>query len=75
MSKEELYVAYELLENSLDFRKSTHSSDTGSCVEVADLPEGGKALRDSVFPKRPALVFSADEWVAFVRGVVDGQFG
>ncbi|WP_228553948.1 DUF397 domain-containing protein [Catenulispora pinisilvae] len=74
MSKEELYAAYELLESSLKFQKSTYSSDTGSCVEVADLPDGAKALRDSVCPNRPALVFSADEWVAFVHGVADGQF-
>ncbi|MER8072908.1 DUF397 domain-containing protein [Streptomyces sp. NPDC094034] len=35
---------------------------------------GGRAVRDSKNPSGPALLFTADEWQAFVRGAVDGEF-
>jgi Domain of unknown function (DUF397) len=58
------------------WRKSSFSSGNGgACVEVAIVPGaaagGGSlvALRDSKNPAGPALVFTADEWRAFLRGV------
>jgi hypothetical protein len=42
---------------------------------VADLPDGGAAVRDSKDPASPVLTFTAQEWVAFVRGVKAGEFG
>ncbi|MGH3569334.1 MAG: DUF397 domain-containing protein [Pseudonocardia sp.] len=56
------------------WRKSTFSNNTGACVEVADLPGGGRGVRDSKNPTGPALMFTAAEWVAFVAGVRDGEF-
>jgi hypothetical protein len=54
--------------------KSTHSGDKTQCVEVAALPDGGRAVRDSKDPDGTALVFSDAEWRAFVAGVRDGEF-
>lgn len=52
------------------WRKSTYSNGTGGdCVEVADMPGGRHALRDSKNPHGPVLLFSANQWQAFTRGV------
>lgn len=60
---------------SLVWRKSSHSGGTGgNCVEVAVLPDGGRALRDSNDPAGPVLRFTSAEWSAFVAGARDGEF-
>lgn len=57
------------------WRKSTRSNEQGACVEVAFLPDGRVAVRDSKDTGRgPALVFTTAEWDAFTGGVVDGEF-
>ncbi|WP_019610849.1 DUF397 domain-containing protein [Nocardiopsis sp. CNS-639] len=33
--------------STLQFRKSSYSANASDCVEVADLPGGGAALRDT----------------------------
>ncbi len=48
-------------------------ADDGS-VEVAMLPEGYVALRDSKNPDGPVLIFTPSEWTAFTAGVHDGEF-
>lgn len=59
----------------LRWRKSSYSGNGGgNCVEVADLPDGGVAVRDSKQPAGPRLAFSAAEWAAFTAGVRDGEF-
>jgi len=60
---------------SLAWRKSTFSNDKANCVEVAELPAGGRAVRDSKDPNGPALTFTASEWTAFVAGVRADEFG
>ncbi len=60
---------------SVSWRKSRHSNPSGNCVEAAELPAGGVAVRNSRFPDGPALVFTRAEWDAFVRGARDGDFG
>ena len=56
--------------------KSRRSGPTGgNCVEVAFLADGEVAVRNSRHPAGPALVFTPQEWHAFVGGAKDGEFG
>jgi hypothetical protein len=56
--------------------KSSQSGPTGgNCVEVAFLPGGDVAMRNSRYPGGPALIFTSAEWDAFLDGVADGDFG
>lgn len=58
------------------WRKSTRSGPTGgNCVEVAFLPAGEVAMRNSRQPDGPALIFTRAEWDAFIGGARDGEFG
>ncbi|WP_306368278.1 DUF397 domain-containing protein [Nocardiopsis sp. CC223A] len=53
---------------SLRFRKPGYSSGQGqNFVEVADLPTGSAAVRDSERPGAGHLTFSAAEWSALLR--------
>ncbi|WP_214109323.1 DUF397 domain-containing protein [Acrocarpospora catenulata] len=56
------------------WRKSLYSNSTGNCVELAELPDGGVAVRNSRFPEGPALIYTRDEIRALVLGVKDGEF-
>lgn len=58
----------------LDWRKSSFSKQNGNCVELAQLPAGGVAVRDSKDPHGPALRFTRAEWAAFVAGMSAGEF-
>jgi predicted secreted Zn-dependent protease len=52
-----------------EWRTSTFSGGNGSCVEVASNLPGIIAVRDSKDRQGPALVFTPDEWAAFLAGV------
>ncbi len=56
------------------WRTSTYSGASGECVEVAELPAGGWAVRDSKNPTGPALIVASSAWAAFTRGVRDDEF-
>jgi hypothetical protein len=60
----------------LEWRRSSMCGQHGSCVEVAETPDGGVAIRDGeAAGAGPLLFFSRDEWDAFVAGVKAGEFG
>jgi hypothetical protein len=59
--------------DSLDWRKASASGNNG-CVELAPLPAGGVAIRDSKDPHSPVLKFTAREWGALLDGLSKGEF-
>lgn len=60
----------------LDWRRSSFCGTHGSCVEVAQTPDGRYAVRAGDAPGTDSvLLFSRDEWDAFVAGVKAGEFG
>jgi hypothetical protein len=64
--------------DGLAWRTSTFSGSGGAssgCVEVASLPDGGIAVRDTKDRSRAAHRHSAPEWRAFLAGIRAGEFG
>ena len=57
----------------LAWRKAAASGNNG-CVELAALPGGGIAVRDSKDPSGPVLIFTTEGWDAFVGGTKAGKF-
>ena len=58
----------------ISWQKSAHSNPNGACVEVAVLPDGEIAVRNSRFPGGPALIYTRGEIDAFLAGAKDGEF-
>lgn len=58
----------------VEWIKSRASNPSGNCVEMAELPDGGVAVRNSRFPDGPALLYTRAEMDAFIRGAKDGEF-
>ncbi|MEV0971621.1 DUF397 domain-containing protein [Microtetraspora glauca] len=56
------------------WRKSRHSNPNGNCVELAPLPDGSVAMRNSRHPEGPALIYSASDLLLFARAVKAGEF-
>jgi Domain of unknown function (DUF397) len=52
-----------------EWRKSSYSSQSGNCVEVARNLPGLVAVRDSKEPDGARLVVSPQAWQSFVRKV------
>lgn len=59
---------------STTWRKSSYSATEDTYVEVAELPGGDVAVRNSRDPEGPALVYTRAEMEAFAAGVKDGEF-
>ena len=53
--------------------KSSRSNPNGECVEMALLPGGKVAVRNSRYPDGPALIFRRQAVAALVRGIRGGE--
>ena len=60
------------LDNLRWFKSS--ASAAGNCVEVAHLPGGGVAVRDTKNRAQTAHVYTRSEWEAFLTGAKNGEF-
>ncbi|HEX5404398.1 MAG TPA: DUF397 domain-containing protein [Pseudonocardiaceae bacterium] len=56
------------------WRKSSYSGKEGNCVELAQLPGGTVAVRNSRDPHGPALIHQANQMAAFLNAAKDGEF-
>lgn len=54
--------------------KSRKSEANGMCIELAALPQGGIAIRNSTDPAGAALIVLNEELEAFVDGAKKGEF-
>lgn len=66
MNKEDLEQA--------KWRKSSRSNGQANCVEVADLSDGGRAVRDSKDRGGPTLRFAHGAWSSFVTAIRLDEF-
>jgi hypothetical protein len=60
--------------DGLEWVKSSFSGNNGNCVEVAQIPDDGRAIRDSKVPHGPMLAVSASGWAEFVEAVKGLEF-
>lgn len=58
----------------LVWQKSGRSQGVSNCVEMAELPDGDIAVRNSREPDGPALVYTRAEISALIGGAKDGDF-
>lgn len=56
------------------WRKSTYSSGTNSCVEVAKTADGQVLVRNSNHPDAGTITFTPTEMAAWVKGCAAGEF-
>ena len=61
------------VENAPRFRTSSFCH-VGGCVAVASLADGRIAIRHHKVREGPVLIFTAQEWQAFVAGVKNSEF-
>jgi Domain of unknown function (DUF397) len=50
------------------WRKASHSTGNGACIEVASC-SGGLAVRDSQDPTGPVVICTPPDWRAFITEV------
>ena len=63
------------MESVSDWIKARASADQGSCVEVRELPDGSRQVRDTKDRGQgPILTFTRAEWLAFLDGARKGEF-
>jgi hypothetical protein len=56
------------------WRTSSFSGNNGTCVEVAALPNGHIAVRNSNHPEEGIVLFTRAEMNAWMQGVKAGEF-
>ena len=59
---------------ALSWRTSSFSGGGNQCVEVANLPGGGRLVRDTKNRDAGTMEFSATEWAVFTAGIRAGEF-
>lgn len=59
-------------EGSIQWRRSSRC-ESGACVEVAQF-DGMVAIRDSKDVAGRVLIFTVEEWIAFLAGARNGDF-
>ncbi|MFW5415860.1 DUF397 domain-containing protein [Nocardiopsis sp. CNT-189] len=59
-------------DTGLRFRKSSYSNPS-NCVEVADIPGGDAAVRDSMNPRDGYFAVPSAEWAALLSAVKTGS--
>ncbi|MDJ0383220.1 DUF397 domain-containing protein [Streptomyces sp. G-G2] len=59
---------------SVTWLKARVSVGNGECIELADLPGGEIAMRNSRHPEGPALIFTKAELHAFLTGAKGAEF-
>jgi hypothetical protein len=60
--------------DDLAWRKSSFSADQGACVELAPLPDGRVAVRNSNHPDAGTVYFTRREMDAWLKGAQAGEF-
>jgi hypothetical protein len=59
------------MNNDLNWVKSSYSTATsGNCVEIAALPDGGRAVRDSTSPDSAMLLLTAGQWQRLAKSAL-----
>ena len=66
---EEVRGITEIDQSRAEWRKSSYSSQSGNCVEVARNMPGLVAIRDSQAPDEAKLVVSQETWRVFLKGL------
>ncbi len=56
------------------WRTSSFSNNNGNCVEVAPLPDGRVAVRNSNHPEDGVVLFTRAEMQAWISGAKAGEF-
>ncbi|MGI5420466.1 DUF397 domain-containing protein [Actinomadura luteofluorescens] len=64
--------AAERLPSDIAFRKSSHSGNDSNCVELAPIPGGIIAIRDSKAPDHGLLAVSAGQFAELRRRIRKG---
>ncbi|MCX5198330.1 DUF397 domain-containing protein [Streptomyces sp. NBC_00249] len=55
--------------HDVTWHKSSYSGSGGDCVEVAEVADGGRAVRDSKDTALPGIRCAAPAWGVFVDGL------
>ncbi|SDK45320.1 protein of unknown function [Actinopolyspora mzabensis] len=55
------------------WRKSSYSTGTGNCLEIASSPEGFRLVRDTKDRERGPLALDTGSWRAFIDTVRTGR--
>ncbi|MCA1278365.1 DUF397 domain-containing protein [Saccharopolyspora sp. 7B] len=57
----------------LSWRVSSYSGGSGNCVEIAALPSGARAVRDTKDRDGGVLILDASAWTTFLARIQQGN--